>query len=57
MAGAKMTCPACGEQMNHHADKLLDDAGDGSRLNVFNGIIKEIHACPGCGKVEWREQE
>ncbi len=53
----KMKCPACGAEMNHHAEKIdytaaLDepDAVDAD----FGGILEEVHACPACGRVETR---
>jgi hypothetical protein len=39
-----MNCPACGEQMNHHADKL-DPTGPAR-------VIAQIHTCRKCGHVE-----
>ena len=50
----KMTCPDCGAEMNHHADKLVyDDAhGEGSDEG---GRILEAHTCPGCGRDATRE--
>jgi ribosomal protein S27AE len=54
---SKMICPKCGDEMNHHADKLvylagLDDTHHGH--TDFGGIVRETHACPGCGAVESR---
>ena len=60
MAKRKLTCPECGDEMNHHADKLTypantDDALDAQ--SVFGGLIEETHGCPGCGAVASRRAE
>lgn len=51
----KIKCPACGAEMNHHAEKpnyvLIEP--DVSDSNV-GGVIEEVHTCPGCGNVELR---
>jgi ribosomal protein S27AE len=54
----KMQCPACGADMNHHADKLIDptDAKDARRVDpALGGIVEEHHACPQCGRNEARQ--
>jgi ribosomal protein S27AE len=51
-SGEPMTCPRCGAEMNHHADKVLysDETGEtGSRDSTTGGSIQEMHACPNCG--------
>ena len=52
---AKMKCPDCGAEMNHHADKLdygaADDAGEGT---FDGGVVVEAHACPDCGHTATR---
>jgi predicted RNA-binding Zn-ribbon protein involved in translation (DUF1610 family) len=52
----KMNCPACGAEMNHHADKLdYGAAADETAPDVFDGAaVVEAHACPGCGRTETR---
>jgi predicted RNA-binding Zn-ribbon protein involved in translation (DUF1610 family) len=53
----KMICPKCGDEMNHHADKLVYpiSAEDARRVNEgLGGVIEETHCCPGCGAVESR---
>ena len=60
MAKQKMICPKCGDEMNHHADKLVDpvSAEETRRVNAaLGGIIEETHYCPGCGEVESRRTE
>jgi ribosomal protein S27AE len=49
---AKMKCPECGVEMNHHADKLVEptDRKEAKRVDpALGGIIEEQHACPKCG--------
>jgi ribosomal protein S27AE len=57
---SKMICPKCGDEMNHHADKLVYSAGrddtDHERSD-FGGVVEETHACPGCGTVESRRAD
>lgn len=44
-----MICADCGEEMNHHANKL--DYGDDSTMSdaALGGVLKEVHTCPACG--------
>ena len=47
-----MTCPMCGAEMNHHAEKLIHPTGpadEASTDHVLGGIIEEVHTCPACG--------
>lgn len=53
----KMVCPACGAEMNHHAEKpnytaaLLDPrAADPD----FGAVLEETHTCPKCGTIAVR---
>lgn len=58
MATRKMICPKCGDEMNHHADKLVYLANpDEARQSDLGGMVEETHACPGCGAVESRRAE
>ena len=55
----KMICPKCGDEMNHHADKLIypPKAEDASKINRdLGGVIEETHSCPACGSVASRRQ-
>jgi predicted RNA-binding Zn-ribbon protein involved in translation (DUF1610 family) len=57
---SKMICPKCGDEMNHHADKLVYPASpeDAKTMNAtFGGMIDETHCCPGCGAVASRRAE
>jgi hypothetical protein len=57
MAKQKMICPKCGEEMNHHADKLVDPVSPEQARTVnpaMGGMIEEVHCCPSCGAVESR---
>ena len=59
-AKSKMICPKCGDEMNHHADKLVDPVTPEDRKHVnatLGGVIEETHCCPGCGAVATRRQE
>lgn len=47
----KMNCPACGSAMNHHAVKIEYDTEEPPNP-VFEGVLKNVHTCPGCGGVE-----
>lgn len=52
-----MTCPTCGATMNHQADKLVHPvtAAESALLTeAFEGVIEEVFACPGCGRIESR---
>ena len=54
---SKMICPKCGDEMNHHADKLVDPVKPEDLKHVnpaLSGVIEEMHYCPGCGAVESR---
>lgn len=53
----KMSCPDCGVEMNHHADKIdyseaLDSGGEVDP--AFGGVIEEAHTCPVCGRTHMR---
>lgn len=52
-----MTCPKCGAQMNHQADKLVhpttaEEAA--SMTSALDGVIERVFACPRCGRIESR---
>jgi NMD protein affecting ribosome stability and mRNA decay len=50
MQSAKMKCPYCGAEMNHHADKVFpSERSQGTAETVFNGSIVELHSCTVCG--------
>ncbi|HVO94378.1 MAG TPA: hypothetical protein VMT22_16130 [Terriglobales bacterium] len=60
MAKDKMICPKCGDEMNHHADKLIYTGADDEALKIdpsLGGAITEAHHCPGCGAVATRIAE
>ena len=51
------TCPKCGTQMNHQADKLVHpkDRDEAARMTAaLDGVIEEVFACPSCGWIESR---
>jgi ribosomal protein S27AE len=49
----KMVCPACGVEMNCHAEKV-DYVAGASEKEAFDaelgGVIEEFHTCPNCGQ-------
>lgn len=50
MSSAKMMCPYCGSEMNHHADKLTYSSPEEPGYNpLFDASIEEFHKCPACG--------
>jgi len=56
MNAKKMICPACGAEMNRHAMKVQYDIEDPELVDpVFHGALKEVHACPNCGRTELRD--
>ena len=56
MNAKKMTCPACGAEMNHHAMKVEYGIEDPALVDpLFNGALKEVHTCPNCGRTELRD--
>ena len=51
----RMICPACGAEMNFHAEKLIyNEPAMGARA-ALSGGIEEAHACPRCGRNESRK--
>jgi hypothetical protein len=49
MAQERMVCSECGEEMNHHANKL-DYAEESTNSDpALGAVVKEIHSCPDCG--------
>lgn len=58
MPKQKMKCPACGAEMNHHAEKIDYTAGlaDADILDPeLGGVLEEVHTCLKCGGVETRK--
>jgi len=56
MKEAKMICPKCGAEMNHHAIKVDYDADDAlSPDPAFDGVLEEVHSCPTCGYMALRQ--
>lgn len=54
-----MTCPTCGAEMNHQADKLVhpvtrEEAA--SMTPALDGVIESVFACPGCGRIDSRRE-
>jgi len=53
----RMVCPACGVEMNFHAEKINQSAravGESefaAQGDECGEVVEEIHTCPGCGKI------
>jgi hypothetical protein len=46
-----MTCPECGQPMNHHANKLVTPTTpeEAARIDAdLGGVVQEIHKCAPC---------
>jgi ribosomal protein S27AE len=57
MAKSKMICWKCGNEMNHHADKLIYSTETNVMAKLdpsLGGLIEETHHCPGCGAIAGR---
>lgn len=51
-ATSKMICFRCGNEMNQHAEKLVDPTSQQEAVladPALGGIIEEFHTCPECG--------
>ena len=47
----KIKCPACGEEMNHHAVKIDYSHDDAAVVDpVFGGVLNEVHTCPNAAR-------
>lgn len=53
---ARITCPACGAEMNRHAEKV-DSSGTDGFDSELGGVLMEFHTCPACGLVVERRAE
>lgn len=54
---AKMMCPSCRVEMNHHCDKVVygaDARGTAQRDESHGECVEEFHTCPRCGGVASR---
>ena len=50
-----MRCPGCGQEMNHHANKLFYAARDKApAADPLGGVFYEVHTCPGCRETATR---
>jgi len=52
-----MICPACGVEMNYHADKIDYTAAltHPDKMDPdLGGMLEEVHTCPKCGGTEVR---
>ena len=59
MTRPTMTCPKCGTEMNHQANKLvhpvtLEEAA--AMTPALDGVIEIVFACPACGWIDSRRE-
>ena len=57
---AKMICPACGGEMNFHAEKINQSARadpESGTSAEFGGVVEEIHTCPACAGIASRRAD
>ena len=50
-----MTCPNCGSEMNHQADKLVHPRTEAEAARMtpaLDGVIESVFACPQCGWID-----
>jgi len=48
---AKMICPNCHVEMNHHCDKVLQASDtQATQMDDGVGVLEEFHTCPNCGR-------
>lgn len=50
-----MTCPKCGSEMNHQAEKLVHPVTceETARMTpALDGVILIVFACPRCGWID-----
>ena len=54
---SKLKCPACGNEMNHHADKLVEPTNEAEAAQMsasLGGVVAEVHTCAECGSSQER---
>ena len=59
MSSPSMTCPKCGTEMNHQADKLVDPVTHeeaAAMTGAFDGVLMIVFACPNCGWIDSRRE-
>ena len=59
MSRPALTCPRCGTEMNHQADKLVHPVTQAEVANMtaaLDGAIEHVFACPGCGWIDSRRE-
>ena len=53
MPKKKLKCPACGSEMNNHAEKISYETAEVQSPDPdFGGNVEDVYTCPGCGNVE-----
>jgi hypothetical protein len=56
----KVICPACGSEMNFHAEKINQSARadpESGSSTEFGGVVEEIHTCPACAEIATRRAD
>ena len=59
MTRPALTCPKCGTEMNHQADKLVQPVTHEEAATVestLDGLLERVFACPGCGWIDSRRE-
>jgi transcription elongation factor Elf1 len=54
-----MTCPRCGTEMNHQAEKLVQPvtAEEVAAISTrLDGVLERVFACPNCGWIGSRRE-
>ncbi len=55
MTNPSMTCPKCGSEMNHQAEKLVHPVTGEETAGMtpaLDGVILIVFACPRCGWID-----
>ena len=58
LAPSLVVTVSAGPPMNQHANKVDFSAASKQPETidpVFNGVVQEVHQCPSCGNVEFRQ--
>ena len=55
MSSPSMTCPKCGSEMNHQAEKLVHPVTreeTAAMTPALDGVVLIVFACPQCGWID-----
>ena len=59
MTRPTLTCPNCGTEMNHQADKLVQPVTHEEAATIgsaLDGLLERVFACPSCGWIDSRRE-